>query len=96
MVRTTDLDRLYPQNPKDIYLFATCLVDQFMPQAGMDTVLLLEREGIRVHYPQAQTCCGQPAHSSGYPTKPVRWHCNNSICLLSPGRWWCRQGRARA
>jgi len=48
-------------------LFATCLIDQFTPQAGVDTVNLLEREGIRVHYPSAQTCCGQPAHSSGYP-----------------------------
>lgn len=28
---------------------------------------LLEREGIRVHYAEAQTCCGQPAYSSGYP-----------------------------
>jgi L-lactate dehydrogenase complex protein LldE len=58
--------RKYPAKPSDVYLFATCLIDQFTPQAGMDTVLLLEREGIRVHYPQGQTCCGQPAHSSGY------------------------------
>lgn len=65
---TTDaLARKYPVRPTDVYLFATCLIDQFMPQAGFDTVRLLEREGIRVHYPQAQTCCGQPAHSSGYP-----------------------------
>jgi L-lactate dehydrogenase complex protein LldE len=28
---------------------------------------LLEREGIRVHFPAQQTCCGQPAHSSGFP-----------------------------
>jgi len=60
-------DRLYPSIPADIYLFATCLVDQFTPQAGLDTVRLLEREGIRVHFPQAQTCCGQPAYSSGFP-----------------------------
>lgn len=59
--------RSYPPKPTDVYLFATCLVDQFSPQAGLDTVNLLEREGIRVHYPEAQTCCGQPAHSSGYP-----------------------------
>lgn len=59
--------RSYPPMPTDVYLFATCLVDQFTPQAGLDTVKLLEREGIRVHYPQGQTCCGQPAHSSGYP-----------------------------
>ncbi len=60
-------DRIYPTKPTDVYLFATCLIDQFTPQAGLDTVKLLEREGIRVHYPDQQTCCGQPAHSSGYP-----------------------------
>ena len=59
--------RIYPSKPRDVYLFATCLVDQFVPQAGLDTVRLLEREGIRVHYVEQQTCCGQPAHSSGYP-----------------------------
>ncbi len=58
--------RSYPVKPSDVYLFSTCLIDQFTPQAGIDSVLLLEREGIRVHYPQGQTCCGQPAHSSGY------------------------------
>jgi L-lactate dehydrogenase complex protein LldE len=60
-------ERTYPPKPTDVYLFATCLVDQFTPQAGLDTVHLLEREGIRVHFPQGQTCCGQPAYSSGYP-----------------------------
>ncbi|MFZ4481697.1 MAG: (Fe-S)-binding protein [Rhodoferax sp.] len=59
--------RRYPPKPADVYLFATCLVDQFVPQAGLDTVHLLEREGIQVHYVDQQTCCGQPAHSSGFP-----------------------------
>jgi L-lactate dehydrogenase complex protein LldE len=59
--------RRYPPKPDNVYLFATCLVDQFAPQAGLDTVRLLEREGITVHYLEQQTCCGQPAHSSGYP-----------------------------
>jgi len=59
--------RCYPSKPTDVYLFATCLVDQFEPEAGLDTVRLLEREGIRVHFPEGQTCCGQPAYSSGYP-----------------------------
>ena len=59
--------RLYPPKPSDVYLFATCLIDQFTPEAGLDTVNLLEREGIRVHYLEQQTCCGQPAHSSGFP-----------------------------
>ncbi|TXT39422.1 MAG: hypothetical protein FD135_2182 [Comamonadaceae bacterium] len=60
-------ERNYPIKPTDVYLFSTCLIDQFTPQAGLDTVNLLEREGIRVHFPVQQTCCGQPAHSSGYP-----------------------------
>ena len=60
-------ERIYPAKPDNIYLFATCLIDQFTPQAGLDTVKLLEREGIQVHFVEQQTCCGQPAHSSGYP-----------------------------
>jgi len=67
MVSHTPPARVYPDQPSDVYLFATCLIDQFSPEAGLDAVRLLEREGIRVHYPPAQTCCGQPAHSSGYP-----------------------------
>lgn len=59
--------RLYPNKPADAYLFATCLIDQFAPEAGLDTVRLLEREGITIHFPDDQTCCGQPAYTSGYP-----------------------------
>ncbi|MGE5466038.1 MAG: (Fe-S)-binding protein [Ignavibacteria bacterium] len=59
--------RRYPPKPADIYLFATCLVDQFAPEAGLDAVRLLEREGIAVHYPEEQTCCGQPAYTNGFP-----------------------------
>jgi L-lactate dehydrogenase complex protein LldE len=61
--------RRYPQKSRNAYLFATCLVDQFAPEAGMDTVRLLESEGIAVHFPEAQTCCGQPAYTSGYPAE---------------------------
>ena len=55
------------QRPSDIYFFATCVVDQFFPGAGLDAITLLEREGIRVHFPEEQTCCGQPAFTSGFP-----------------------------
>ena len=67
MATDTPKDRLYPPKPSNAYLFATCLVDQFAPEAGLDTVNLLEREGIKVHFPEQQTCCGQPAYNSGYP-----------------------------
>ncbi len=62
------MQRNYPAGPRptDVYFFATCLVDLFCPEAGMDAIQLLEREGIRVHFPGDQTCCGQPAYTSGY------------------------------
>ena len=51
----------------DVYFFGTCVLDIFMPEAGVDAITLLEQQGIRVHYPQEQSCCGQPAYSSGRP-----------------------------
>ena len=59
--------RQYPAKPKDVYLFGTCVLDLFDPEAGVSAAALLEREGIRVHYPQDQTCCGQPPYTSGFP-----------------------------
>ena len=58
--------RTYPKNPKQVYLFGTCLVDSFFPDSGMDAITLLEHQGIEVLYPQGQSCCGQPAYNSGY------------------------------
>lgn len=52
--------------PSAVYFFGTCLVDVFYPEAGLAAIRLLEREGVRVIYPQDQTCCGQPAFNSGY------------------------------
>lgn len=56
-----------PDRPTAVYFYATCLVDLFAPQAGLDAVRLLEREGLKVEFPEGQTCCGQPAYSSGQP-----------------------------
>ena len=73
------------QRPGDIYFFATCVIDQFFPGAGMDAITLLEREGIRVHFPEEQTCCGQPAHTSGFPdeSRKVAAH----TLTLFPNDW---------
>uniref|UniRef100_UPI002B6BA168 (Fe-S)-binding protein n=1 Tax=Zoogloea sp. TaxID=49181 RepID=UPI002B6BA168 len=59
--------RSYPPRPAAVYFYGTCLVDMFVPEAGMDAIALLEREGIRVIFPDNQTCCGQPAYTSGFP-----------------------------
>ncbi|MBB3907836.1 Fe-S oxidoreductase [Anoxybacillus sp. PDR2] len=49
-----------------VTLFITCLVDLFHTNVGKSTVELLERLGCEVEFPDAQTCCGQPAYNSGY------------------------------
>ena len=65
-----------------VYLFGTCLVDLFSPEAGLAAVDLLEREGLRVVFPQAQTCCGQPAYNCGYFTE-ARDVARRQIALFS-------------
>jgi len=47
-------------------LFIPCFVDQLNPQVGMDVVRVLRRIGYEVDFPEAQTCCGQPAFNTGY------------------------------
>jgi L-lactate dehydrogenase complex protein LldE len=47
-------------------LFITCLAEQFFPGVLEDTVVLLERLGVSVSFPSAQTCCGQPLYNSGF------------------------------
>lgn len=50
----------------EVSLMITCLGDSIRPQAGVATVRLLRRLGIQVHFPEAQTCCGQPFYNSGF------------------------------
>jgi|SRR5581483_4756591 len=49
-----------------VSLFVTCMVDQLFPQIGMAMANVLEGLGFQVDFPEAQTCCGQPAFNSGY------------------------------
>lgn len=49
----------------DVSLMITCLGDIIRPNAGVATVRLLRRLGVQVHFPSAQTCCGQPFYNSG-------------------------------
>lgn len=77
--------RDYPTSkPRTVYLFGTCVVDLFFPEAGMDAIYLLEREGINVDFPQGQSCCGQPAYTSGY-TEQAREVARAQIDLFKGG-----------
>ena len=49
-----------------VALFVTCFNDTMFPDTGRATVELLERLGVEVDFPQAQTCCGQMHINTGY------------------------------
>jgi L-lactate dehydrogenase complex protein LldE len=49
----------------DVALFVPCYVDQFYPRVGLAAAEVLERHGVRVVFPEDQTCCGQPMANAG-------------------------------
>lgn len=59
-----------------VSLFVTCLIDQMFPQVGIAMAEVLERLGYQVDFPEAQTCCGQPAMNSGYPEEARKVACH--------------------
>jgi len=58
-----------PRNPSggamQVGLFIPCYIDQLYPRVGLATLRLLERHGVDVEFPEAQTCCGQPLANVG-------------------------------
>ena len=54
------------KQPTDVALFITCLTDQFYPHVGVAVTKILEHFNCRVHFPSAQTCCGQPFFNNGF------------------------------
>lgn len=56
---------------RNVGLFIPCYIDQLYPKVGLATLELLERFGVEVDFPLAQTCCGQPMANTGC-TEEVR------------------------
>ena len=56
----------------NVAFFVTCVVDQVVPDVGVASVRLLEAAGCDVSFPEAQTCCGQPAANAGEPEAATR------------------------
>lgn len=54
-----------------VALFATCFNDTMFPAAPIATTQLLERLGVVVEFPTAQTCCGQMFTNTGYAEEAV-------------------------
>ncbi len=52
-------------NGKRLQLMATCLCDAIYDDVAIATVQVLEYLGCEISFPEAQTCCGQPALNSG-------------------------------
>lgn len=65
-LRVTNYSSKMRSRPTEVALFITCLADVFFPEVGQDTVWLLREAGLRVHFPTAQTCCGQPPFNAGF------------------------------
>ncbi len=57
------------KKPAYAYFFATCVVDMFSPQSGLDAIELIERAGVEVLFPLKQSCCGQPAYTTGFSSE---------------------------
>lgn len=55
-----------------VALFATCLADQVAPDVAVAAWRLLRHVGVDVVFPEAQTCCGQPAFNAGYAPEARR------------------------
>src|SRR5262245_60697778 len=49
-----------------VALFIPCYIDQLFPNVGIAMVTVLRRLNVEVDFPEAQTCCGQPAFNTGY------------------------------
>jgi len=48
-----------------VALFIPCFVNELYPHVAMATAELLQGYGVDVHYPLAQSCCGQPLSNNG-------------------------------
>src|SRR5215203_1925339 len=54
-----------------VALFITCFNDTLFPETGRATVEVLERLGMKVDFPLAQTCCGQMHFNTGYQREAI-------------------------
>ena len=57
---------------KTVGFSVTCIVDQMYPEVGVAAVKLIRQAGYEVHFPEKQTCCGQPFSNSGFLPEAVR------------------------
>jgi len=54
-----------PKGSEKVAFYAGCLIDFAYPEMGESLVKILNKAGIEVVFPDAQTCCGAPARYNG-------------------------------
>src|SRR5215831_9193749 len=69
----------------NVSLMVTCLGDALFPDVGVATVRMLQRLGVTVDFPSAQTCCGQPHFNSGFHND-ARQLARHTITAFDTGR----------
>ncbi len=75
-----------PRSQRRVAFFAGCLIDFVYPEIGDAIVRLLNRAGIEVAFPEQQTCCGSPAHSSG-AVEAAAASARDNVEAFSDGTW---------
>ena len=70
------------RSPRKAAFYAGCLIDFAYPEMGRAVVETLNRAGIEVVFPQAQTCCGAPARYSGAYEAAAKNASDNITALL--------------
>lgn len=69
-------------------LYAGCLIDFAYPEIGAAVVKVLNKAGVEVVFPQAQTCCGAPARYSGAYEVAAKNAIDNIDALLKEDVRW--------
>ncbi|SMP50715.1 Cysteine-rich domain-containing protein [Neorhodopirellula lusitana] len=70
----------------DFALFVPCDIGHFFSGVAIATLELLERQGVKVHFPKDQTWCGQPMANTGCEVMWRRWLA--SLLSCSKGMTW--------
>lgn len=66
-----------------VALFATCVVDQVVPEVGLAVLECLEKLGAPAVFPPGQTCCGQPFFTTGHRDQ-ARQLARATLAVLAP------------
>jgi L-lactate dehydrogenase complex protein LldE len=65
--------RQYPEKPARVYLFGTCLIDLFCPQAGMDTYACSSARESRCISRLTRPAAGNQRTAAAFPSRRARW-----------------------